>query len=122
MLAGMTPEQGEVFLGGLLAVARADGVVLPEEMRELRAIAAEHGLTMPLEEELLFQPEVEARHIVDAKVPGPEFLAAALRMALADRELVEEEVAVLRALAKAIGCPTEGIAGWGAVRTYDGQA
>jgi hypothetical protein len=117
----MTPEQGVVVLCGLLAVARADGVVLPEEMRELRALAAEHGLLMPIEEELLFRPEVGAAEIVAAKVPGPEFLAAAVRMALADRELVEEEVAALRTLARAIGCSTDGITGWNAVRSYDGQ-
>jgi hypothetical protein len=116
--AMMTPEQGELFIGGLLAVARADGMVLPEEIRELRVLAAEHEVSMPVEEDLLFMPEIGPTQLARAGVPGPAFLAAALRIAMADRELVAEEVRHLRELAKSFGCPTDDVPGWKVVASY----
>ena len=120
---------GQLFLGGLLAVARADGVVKPEEMVELRAIAARLEIPMPAEEDLLFGDEVTAGGLAaaigGAVYRGPDgatiaqaFLEAALRMALADRELQGEEVDALRAFADALGVPTASIAGWDMVRRY----
>jgi tellurite resistance protein len=132
----VTADLGNLFLGGLLSVARADGIVRPEEMESLRSTALDLGLTMPAEEDLLLAAEVTADVLAAAVTAGagayraggssPDeiaqaFLDAALRVAVADHELVIEEVAVLRELAAAIGAPTEQLAGWQAVGAYEDE-
>ena len=47
-----------MFLRGLIAVARTDGAINLEEMASLRAIAADLGLVMPDEEDLLDRKSV----------------------------------------------------------------
>jgi tellurite resistance protein len=125
---------GDLFIGGLLAVARADGVVKPEEMDSLRSASADLGLLLPDEEDLLFAEDVTADRLAEAvkgsaevyrgggSTPdeiGRAFLEAALRLAIADGELVIEEVVMLRALAAALGLSTEEIAGWHLVDRFE---
>lgn len=120
-------DLGDLLLGGLLSVARADGVVCPEEMDALRSAASDLGLTMPDEEELLLAEDVTPAALSAAiragaaayrgggSTPdeiGQSFLEAALRVALADHQLVREEVAALCELAAALVVRTDGIAGW----------
>ena len=129
----ISADSGRLLLGGLLAVARSDGIVKPEEMESLRATAVELGLTMPDEEDLLLADEVTPHTLAAALARGgsayraegssPDrigeaFLDAAIRMALADCVLVAEEVAALREFAAALGVGTDRIAGWPAVRDH----
>jgi tellurite resistance protein len=122
----VTTELGDRLLGGLLAVARADGIVKPEEMLSLRAGAVELGLTMPAEDDFLLAEDVtpaglgtaigaSAAFRGEASSPddiGQAFLEAGLRLALADGELVTEEVEILREFARALGVATASIPGW----------
>lgn len=130
----LTDDLRDRFLGGLLTVARADGIVKLEEMSSLRSTAAELGLTMPVEEDLLLAADVIADDLAAAirgnlgdayraeGSPPQEiataFLDAALRLALSDHELVIEEVMVLREFAAALGVPTHFVPGWRAVQVY----
>jgi hypothetical protein len=129
----VSSDLGELLIGGLLAVARADGIVKREEMESLRASAAELGLTMPAEEDLLLAEEVTPELLAAAIASGAHayrgggsppdeisqsFLEAALRLCLADEELVLEEVLELRALADALAVPTERVEGWHVVRSF----
>jgi tellurite resistance protein len=130
----VSEELGDLFLGGLLAVARADGIVKPEEMEVLRSTAGDRGFRLPSDEDLLFAedvtPEALARAVrssagvyrAGASTPDEialGFLEAALRLSLADHELVMEEAAALREFAAALGASTRRIAGWHAVRAFE---
>jgi DnaJ-domain-containing protein 1 len=122
----VTAELGDRFLGGLLTVARADGIVKPEEIRSLRAVAVELGLAMPAEDDFLLAEDVTPAGLIaaigasapfrgEASSPddiGLAFLDAGLRLALADGELVAEEVEILREFAAAFGVATARIPGW----------
>lgn len=66
----LTTGMGNLFLGGLLAVARADGVVVPREMDSLRSTASELSLAIPGEEDLLLAEEVTAGTLVAAITSG----------------------------------------------------
>ncbi len=132
-LPPITPQLGEAFLGGLLAVARADGHVTAEELRELRTCADRLEIAVGAEDLLLEAAEVTATLL--ARALGGEgdayraadstealavaFLDAALRMALADHELCAEEVALLREFERALGVPTAGISGWHVLSAYE---
>jgi len=131
----VTTELSNLFLGGLLAVARADGIVKPEEMEALRTTALEKGFALPSDEDLLLAEDVTPEALATAVrasagavyrtgASTPEeialgFLEAALRLALADHELVIEEAVALRELAAALDAPTERIAGWRAVSAFE---
>jgi tellurite resistance protein len=107
-----------MFLRGLIAVARTDGAINLEEMASLRAIAADLGLVMPDEEDLLVAGEV-APHALAAAIGsaggpfrasgsqpdeiGRAFVEAAQRLSRADGELTPGEVAILSRFAAALG-------------------
>jgi hypothetical protein len=68
----ITTDLGNLLLGGLLAVARADGIVKPEEMDSLRSTASELGVTMPAEEDLLLAEDCRKLVLHDWMVKAGE--------------------------------------------------
>jgi tellurite resistance protein len=122
----VTEELGRVFLEGLVAIARADGVVTVDELNALREVARDLEIAIGAEELLLADDVTPAALAAALAVPSdgayrgagtPEiaartFVEAALRIALADGEIQQEETALLQAFAAALGVETGRIHGW----------
>lgn len=131
-------EMADDFLGGLLAVARADGVVNAREADALRRAAESLGLLSLDEERLYAHPDVTAGALAEAiaravVVAAPYrtaepatadeiaqfFLESALIVALADDDLHLAEVAVLREFARGLAADTASVAGWNLIGAED---
>jgi tellurite resistance protein len=110
-------EQAQVFVGGLLSVCRADGIVNGLELSELRRLAAGIGVTLD-ENDLLFGEDLEPAGVAAGleRAHAVSFLDAALRVALADGELHEAERAILLAFAHELGCSPSDLRGWHFIR------
>ncbi len=120
MTLRLTEDLAHAFLGGLLAVCRADGDVTGPEFEALRA-EAQALLSTPFTERLLFlhvtpRSLAEAIHRqtravdpfrrTDTSSPdaiGNAFVAAAVRVATADGALTESEARLIRAFANTLG-------------------
>jgi tellurite resistance protein len=110
-------ERARVFVGGLLSVCRADGIVNGLELNELRRTAAGVGVTLD-ENDLLFGEDLEPPAVaagLGAEHAVP-FLDAALRVALADGELHESEREILLAFARSLERDPAGLRGWQFIR------
>jgi tellurite resistance protein len=115
----LTEDLANLFVGGLLTVARADGEVNTEEAAMLRAISAELSVGFEIDFEMLMFNHVNPGELADAvngaagspfrgaHVSSPAeitgaFLEAARRVADADGESNPRENVSLRAFARAL--------------------
>jgi tellurite resistance protein len=104
------------YLGALIAIARTDGEITPEESTRLHAIAARRS-RVPVDDELLFFSQVTPEAIAAAAASGGEhrggvaarevgiaLLLDAIELATSDGDLNGREATAILRYVRALGC------------------
>lgn len=112
----LNDELAAQYLGALIAIARTDGEISPEETTHLHAIAASR-CKVPVDDELLFFSKVTPEALAAAIPGGAEhragaagrdlgcaLLADAIELATSDGDLNGREATAILRYIRALGC------------------
>lgn len=118
-------ELGRVYARALVAIARADGELVLDEILRLRTLVA-HRLGRDVDDAALFGADATIDELVAVvhrqhgdpfrtsglapRALGRLLIIDGLSLALADGHVCAEEVAILDAMARALGCTDDDLA------------